>query len=316
MEKVIKQTIIRGYDPLIGYAYSDSKDIPLKEGEEYKNGLIYIGNKSNPSLKIAILGGSTSDISYDGSWIRPLYNLLKEQNVLIISGAMSGYSTSQEVLKLIRDILPLNPDIVISLSGVNDLGFIQATSQEHPMIHNYQARIGRFLVDKYGSKDNKESFFNKFSNKAKIKPTGMNHKLSLGNLILGTKVKTSAAKNWYNNIRLQKAICQEFDIKYISFLQPIFGTGKYNYTNEELEIYESYVESKSVHGVPYDLALKEFYNEAREIAKKVGFIVDIVDVFENQTDMYADTRHPNSKGNKIIAKKIFEEIKKLLNDKK
>lgn len=306
MIKKISQTTIRGLDPILGYAYSDDKDIPLLKNEEYKNGLIYIGNQK-AKTKIAILGGSTSDICLNGSWIRPFYNLLKDDEVCIISGAMSGYSTSQELLKLIRDIIPSKPDLVISLNGINDMNFTQCNSPKYPLIHSYQVKLGNFIVNKYGSTNKGSYFSNKYSKETNI-PTGMNRNFNIGNLVLGFENSIESFESWYRNIKMSKALCHEFDIKYLSFLQPTFGIGKYQSTIEEETIYKEYLDEISP---SYDKFLSRFYENAQLIVKKnPNFMIDLVDIFQDYSDLYYDIRHPNEKGNKIIAKEIIKIIKK------
>ena len=307
MKKEIKQTTMRGIDPLLGYSYSSGLDISLSNNEVYRDSLIYFGDKDKAKLTIVILGGSTSDINYEGSWLRPFYELLKE-DVLLISAAMVGYSTSQEVLKLIRDILPLAPDIVISLNGVNDLGFIQCYSPEFPMMHRYQVNTGKFIVDKYGEKEsNREDFFERKLDVNSQKISGMNNKLALGNLILGYRNNLKAYESWFNNIKISKSICDTFNIEYLSFLQPIFSAGEYNRAKSEDDIFQEYI--FNIHGVPYDKALEDFYTHAREIVSlNREFMIDLVDIFKNKESMYSDPRHPNMDGNKLLAKNIYKNL--------
>ncbi|MGB7401718.1 MAG: hypothetical protein WA916_04025 [Arcobacter sp.] len=306
MIKKIDQTVIRGLDPTLGYAYSHEDDLPLLENEKYENGLIYIGNKETAKVKIGILGGSTSDISLSGSWLRPMYKLLNDENICIISGAMSGYSTSQELLKLIRDIIPSKPDIVLSLNGINDMNFTQCASPKHPLIHSYQVKLGNFLVKKYGTNSNTSHFFNKYSSKT-TKPMGMNSNMDIGNLILGFENSIESFESWYRNIKMAKALCKEFDIKYLSFLQPTFGVGKYEFNKKEETIYKEYL--KEINPL-YDKSLHKFYKNARLIVKmNSDFMIDLVDIFQDYSEFYYDIRHPNKKGNEILAREITKIIK-------
>jgi len=305
MKKFIRQTSINVLDPLLGYAYSSEKYLPLKSNEKYVNGIVTIGEEKDCNLKIAILGGSTSDIWYNGSWVRPLYEKLnKEKDIkpYIISAAISGYSTNQEVFKLIRDLLPYSPNIIISLSGVNDLGFIQSSSK-NPYIHNYQKRINSFILNKYGKKDN---FFNEKFKPKKETLSAMNGDLSLENLILGTENDLKASEHWLKNIRIQKAICQEFEIKYNAFLQPIYGYGEYSPTKEEEEIHLDFLKAM---GDNYQLYLNRFYDAAKLLIKDISYIDDLTDIFKNKSNMYMDPRHPNEKGNNLIAQKIIYILK-------
>jgi hypothetical protein len=54
----------------------------------------------------------------------------------IVNGGTGGYSSNQELIKLIRDGLEFKPDIVISYSGINDMG--KYNELPYPMVHPYQ----------------------------------------------------------------------------------------------------------------------------------------------------------------------------------
>lgn len=88
--------------------------------------------------RILILGGSTSDQFYDqNNWPKQLYTRLKEgqYNFKIYNGAVAGYNSSQELLKLLRDIRIIRPHIVISYNGVNEV--FRSTKTNHPFISNH-----------------------------------------------------------------------------------------------------------------------------------------------------------------------------------
>lgn len=82
------------------------------------------GEQENKRYKIVILGGSTttSEAYRVPCWPQILYNIFqqKRKEVTIYNGAVDGYSASDELFKLIRDVRCLNPDLIISFSGVNN----------------------------------------------------------------------------------------------------------------------------------------------------------------------------------------------------
>ncbi len=298
MEEQIQQTIITGIDPHIGYNYSRGSDFPLMVGESFHNGYIKLNTSDNTSNGIAVLGGSTSDISYDGSWLRPFRELLSKNgfDVPLFSGAVSGYSSNQEVFKLIRDILPLSPKIVISFNGVNDLWHIQSTSPTHPMVHSYQNRLFQHLLPNKNTE--KEQFFDSFKNVSGAVAFNDNYPLSSVNL--GTQSKLTPSQNWYKNSQLMYAICKQFNIQYINILQPVIGAGAYHLN----EIEKKFFEQKCREWVGYEQAIKDFFYDARSYATSHEYIHDFVDIFSDCRDMYGDIRHPNKSGNEIIAQAV------------
>ena len=73
---------------------------------------------------IMVLGGSTStDIYCQTSWVELLYKKILKAglSVRIFNGASEMADCQQEYQRMIRDLNMINPDIVISMSGVNDL---------------------------------------------------------------------------------------------------------------------------------------------------------------------------------------------------
>ena len=92
---------------------------------------VYYDNNTNNKNIILTLGGSTTDgwfgkYSKGNTWpkiFNQLCNINKEKNCSVINGAVGGYNSSQELLKLLirGSILDENIKYVISLNGVNEI---------------------------------------------------------------------------------------------------------------------------------------------------------------------------------------------------
>lgn len=100
--------------------------IMLYEGEglEQYVGYQMYGVEGKDKYKIVTLGGSTTaDTVYRvKSWPNCLYDKMKsERDVVIYNAAVDAYTSCQELLKLLRDVCALRPNLVISFSGFNDL---------------------------------------------------------------------------------------------------------------------------------------------------------------------------------------------------
>ena len=83
------------------------------------------GDAATAEHRIMVLGGSTSSEGlYPESWVSKLYKkLLSEgRRVVIYNGAHPSNGVFHELNRLIRDVRYLKPDIVISMSGYNDMG--------------------------------------------------------------------------------------------------------------------------------------------------------------------------------------------------
>lgn len=76
----------------------------------------------NKNKKIVILGGSTSNPPVCENLVKswPEYFSHKYSDACIIVAAMSGFGSTRTLLKLIRDINDIKPDLVICYSGGNE----------------------------------------------------------------------------------------------------------------------------------------------------------------------------------------------------
>ena len=102
------------FDPLVGVSilYSDGRP-----------GWKIYGKEEDDRIRIMVLGGSTSsEIYYPENWVSKLYYKLESRNIktVIYNGAHAGNDIVEEVLRFWRDAVVLRPQIVISMSGVNN----------------------------------------------------------------------------------------------------------------------------------------------------------------------------------------------------
>lgn len=261
----------------IGYTYF------TEEIDEKYPGVTIFGNTENSNAyKIVTVGGSTSDSQAYlwKCWSQILYEkfLTKKKEIIIYSAGVSGYRSSQELMKLERDLLNFMPDMVISLSGVNDTG-----ETEHPFVQAYSEQI-----------------FNIFCN-ANI--SDMNGAKTAQSYTSGFKKQGSLAENWIKHIRMMNAICCEFNIRFYAFLQPMIGSKKENLSQREWELV--------INGEPDILDRTElFLTNVKELLKeqKVNYIHDISDLFDKNESVYIDGCHVTEEGNRMIADRIFETI--------
>jgi len=294
-----KTTELSYIDPHLGHA----RDPETIDGLGEVPGFAVYGDdhESDQELRIFALGGSTTDPNDPNNWPKQLHEVLRSNGIeaRVFNGGVSGYSSNQELLKMIRDVLPLEPDIIICLNGLNDLGFCQSVPG-HPMVHPYQEALLRSITDKkpylfpstshvIGRLLNRLSISNK-------QVTGMN---------LGTSVQTTPAEQWERNIRIMRAVAEEFGVEYICFLQPCMGVGEYSPTPEEEEMFRFSIENRKGN---YIAQITEFYQHTRETSSQLYFCTDLTNIMSGGTDLYRDARHPNAKGYRVIAEAVFVEL--------
>ena len=81
------------------------------------------GEEAGADVRIMVLGGSTSsELYYPENWIAKLFRRLKREGIraVIWNGAHEMEGAMAEMIRMSRDIHALKPDLVISMSGVND----------------------------------------------------------------------------------------------------------------------------------------------------------------------------------------------------
>lgn len=292
-----------GLDPVLGYSkFSEEKKslLFIKHRWFSEDDAKGIGNGA--PVRIAVLGGSTTDENAvkNKSWPEYLCEYLRNHNISyeLYNGGMFGYNASQELLKLIRDVVQLKPDICISYSGVNNT--FQNTQwsevqcvEKFPFIHKYQKAI-------YDSLDLHIDIFGSEEKGAKCMELGMEYSGDWDDF-------------WISQIRMQKAICEEFSIKYVSVLQPNFFTKKcFMERDQELLAWNNMcIENGTLKF--FDDVFSKLWDENKEFQtnisdkiKNIDYIYDMRSIFDDIDDVYIDILHVCSLGNKIIAKKIYE----------
>jgi lysophospholipase L1-like esterase len=274
-------------DPLLGYAA--------------RSPFVVHGEESAGAAVIVTLGGSTTDGQYQPeSWPKQLQRILGAERPLVVrNGGVVGYSTNQELLKLLRDVRPLAPSLVVTLDGENDIGLYSA-SPEHPMIHPYQEQLFRYLTDPVG-----ETVI--LPNSTFVLRTLLRRIFSREPLIISHGVEThqSAAAQWEQNVRTMNAICKELGYRYLDLLQPALGYGKYELSPDERRML---ADAEAI-APGYQQSLSRFYDDARRRCAALPFCDDLTDSFASVRSVYEDARHPNARGHELIAGAAASEIR-------
>lgn len=174
-----------GRDLLIGYSTLVDKRYP---------GYVVYGDEKSANVRIMMLGNSTSTdgIYRSVSWVELLYKEMCKAGYdpVIYNGAVSGHGVVDEFLHMVRDIEPLKPDYVVSMSGINN-----TESRKVPNLFN--TRSAEFAIDK-----NCES-------------------------ICGIEANETNYDFWCRIQKMMALIATQHGAKMYSFLQPM-GSGEKN----------------------------------------------------------------------------------------
>ena len=273
--ELVSETIEQNFvlDANLGYGKKGNCTLP---------GFVQFGDETVQNC-IVLLGGSTADADFT---VFPcLADCLQQElkkngySTKILCGAISGYQSSQELVKLIRDAIPMKPNIVICYNGFNDIENYFRKPM-HPFVHPYQKE----LMENLGGNRN-----------IYIYPTE--------GYVLGVDSQYSAYQSWKNSVRMMHAICDEYGIKYRCFLQPCLYTKRNNMGKKDWEIWLHYELRDE-----YLKQFETFYSEKKIDDWNVKYLSDFSNAFEGIDGAYYDNCHVWEGGNRLIAQKICKKI--------
>lgn len=255
-------------------------------GNTEKKGFYIYGKDKQDDLKIMILGGSTStEKAYTTeSWVSKMYNkYFRNKNVIIYNGANCGFDVAQELLVLLRDGPVIKPNIVISLSGVNNL----FDRSELPAFRNSYFG-GVSFTDVTNN-------FNVLTIARWLQIIAPQSYLSSG--------LASDEENFEFWKRNEKIICEVARIigaKPYIFLQPM------NIDEENMDMHE------------YSLHIAEQHREAQKEflsgCKNNDFYINAINLLLGKDKMYIDAAHYTDEANEIIATYVYEKIKNAIGE--
>jgi lysophospholipase L1-like esterase len=292
-------------DPILGYAHRDNEPMskPIRTPHEIIPGFVRYGLHTYDK-RIVVLGGSTTDpFLYGHSWPEELAKLLQAEHleVSVFNGGIGGYSSSQELLKLIRDVFELKPLLVIAYDGLNDLDNWSPTPW--PMVHRYQRGVFTYLAQ---SSDRE---FPILPNSLTLLRRIINGKWNPpppDTVSLGIPTDLSAGEYLTRNMEFMYALTQSRHVQFRGFLQPVVGFGDYQMNDMDKQTLKE-------RGPDYLAALQRTYEIASNETRRHDYWIDLSNIFANHQDVFmSDGRHLTPKGNYIIATAILAKIRPIL----
>ena len=247
---------------------------------------------------ILALGGSTTDgVLYSYSWPEELSVLMSERGIAgtVINGGAGGYTTSQELLKLIRDGLEFKPDIVISYSGINDRG--KYGKLPYPMVHRYQRELFNAMV----STNNSGAKY-LVSTRTLLKRVIDVSKPSDLSYTFGMKTAENHAGQYRKNLVNMNAIAEAHGARFFAFIQPFAFYNSVHADDPNL--------SK---GTGYKNAVLDLYSEITRLPEELSYVHDATQMMEQKSGVYkSDSVHLTHSGDKVVANYIYQSIESAL----
>lgn len=243
-------------------------------------------------VTIVTLGGSTTDATFANvmSWSEFLQNMLVERgiNAQILCGGIAAANSTQELIKCIRDVVPMQPELVLLYSGIND---VKALPTDTPFVLDYQKELAERCADK-----------DMIVNEKAFRNTGNDSKLVLHATGYGLPNHKSTAQYWVDNVRMMHAVCAEFGIPFAAFLQPNAYIGKGGEISFHKELLADAAAAKH----------RQITEEMIAAIAGYDYITDLTGIFNGMQEVYMDDCHVLEYGNRIIAEKMIASVVKYL----
>lgn len=240
------------------------------------SGIMVYGEEKEDDYRIAVFGGSTTDgAMYPFKpWAELLYDELGQSNITIYNGGVRGYTSGQELVKLIRDILPLKPDMIIVYDGVNEI------DTNYPFCFEYA-----YKVFEYANTHIENNYI-------------VDNKKEVGR---GVGYKMDCFDNWLFNMKSMYALAEQRKIKFFSFCQPWLPSKRGKTEKDKSMLL-------SMPGIVFDSLINRSFRSYMERRADIPeYIHDLSHIFDGK-DVYMDLCHVWEEGNRIIAR----EIKKII----
>lgn len=267
------------------------------------------GEPEKALIKVCTLGGSTTAYQYDNirCWSYFLYqnlNKMFDGRVVVYCGGIGGYTVSEECIKLVRDVLPLNPDIVISYSGVNNVN------------------DNRFCEGSFFTQKKAEDYYNKVIKK---NPYNYMTNTKIKAVTYGLKNDMSPGEQWLELEKTMYDICKGRGIQFLSFLQPCLYyqsrtemVKEKEYNGKGMILCPRSMLGQYAYERPYSYYqnVYSFYEEVKGClcSEEYSFIEDLSTIFDDykKNEIFHDICHVYERGNRLIAKSIMRKVLPLI----
>ncbi len=303
-------------DVILSHTHFTKNNCLPKGGKTFADEYVYYDVSDIKNKKILTLGGSTtSGFYYENSngdtYPKILAELVKEE-FFVLNGGVEGYSSLQELYKLVKDGPRIkNLDIVISLNGINELPDYQGSdylrSKYYPFLTSVQSEMNNRQIWINQKPSILFRFFPNVSSFIKYLALRKSSALIDNNDNKEIFKSIDPVSRWETNIKRMNSISNALNIRYYIFLQPTMGLRGPQSNPKKGSLDEKiYLKINSV----YINKINDLYEGLKQKCALLSYCFDISDKIPPTGNVYHDARHYNANGNEILAKIIWDTIKK------
>lgn len=271
------------YDPMLGFNSLGDAETP---------GFFRYGSTSKSAKRIVVLGGSTADQdTFIGTcWPKMLAQHLCELgvNACVFNGAVTGFTSAQELMKLLGDVPALKPDVVVLYSGINNVHLVPG----QPFMTDYQIKLASTLD-------------------ATSLPTVNLGKLQPYRGLVYEAEGFDKGAWWLSHMETARAFCETIGAKPHVFLQPNLMTKpEERLLDEEREylLNRSFMGRMGLTPSGYGRIARELCNLVEE-RQPSPWLHDLTHAFDFEpASVYHDGIHVNETGNRVVSRAIWSVI--------
>jgi len=281
---VAKTIWLLKYEPYLSYTAIN----PSKIGKEFP--------PKDDKYRILILGGSTA-IQIPLDIVKEKFQEITNRKVEVFNFADGGYIFSQNLVSFVLYGIKLNPDLVISLDGANDMVFI--TKKMPPGVNEQSVYIKRSVERPFLN-----AFLCLFNKSMFVKSLfKLNERKNEVLLQKDKKIFNKMITYYIQSINSVAAIAKGCEAEYICVLQPYLYLRK-TITEEEKDLHNPYFYR--------DEYLKNGFKRldnvlSKEVFPSYVYYVSALDAFNNSDETcFWDNLHLNRKGNEILIDYIIK----------
>lgn len=263
------------FDPFLGYSQiRDMEGFQIYGSKESENRIVVLGNCTSVSNRAVTM------------WVDYLAASVNEKNSTLYNGACAGYSSSQELLKLIRDVLLLHPRMIIVFNGV-----IDATNANRQPDYPYYTKFEYNLLEQCFTERDESKKYKGMQNIPR-------------QILYGARSDEKNYEHYVRNMRIMNAIAKALNIEFFCFLQPSLYCNSFGLFESEKQIYDAFYSDRQAE-TTYTMAC-DFYEKVTCLLKDELWFYDMTEVFRSITESsYLDEIHYTDKGHQVIADYII-----------
>jgi len=283
--------------------------------------------KPNGHIRIFVLGASAAFGLYvqdDETFGHQLENYLKRavgDRVEVINAAVPGYLSQQELQMLVFRVLPFEPDIVILYDRFNDLGLLTATRETLSPFYGHEDNLARQMRMRRETADRSiyRLLYMDFVTYSGISRVVRRLRDGSGPSAedrddVYRESYADAAAYYGRKVQTMAGVVRGHKGEFIVAVQPHLFHGDYQRTPREMALIQDEQKKRPKRRQSYQRSSPAFVAAAQAAARSTGArFVDLTEVFRGaKSDCLLDVVHPSPYGHLIIANRLFEEIRDMI----